>query len=194
MRRVRMWRLALGLLAVVLVSAVGWAGVLAVWGGTSSLRYGPDSREERHIAELEARQDVQGLNEALLTTRSISGKMVILADLDHLRDDHSLPYLVKMLSYDLPWYDLLDSELEPRPHELRFAAAGTIAAFGQSKAEAVVRPLLDSQNPLERLHAAGILVRWGDPAGIAALDELVQGGSSRIAEEALWVKQALERR
>ena len=50
MRRVRMWRLALGALAVVLVSAVGWAGVLAVWGGTSSLRYGPDSREERHIA------------------------------------------------------------------------------------------------------------------------------------------------
>jgi hypothetical protein len=157
--------------------------------GTSSLRYGPNIHDYPKVKELAGQGDVAGLNQALLEFRSLSTKSVVLSFLSDSKDDSSIPVFVKMLSFDLPWYERLDTELKPTPREIRFSAHKVLASYGYERAGHAVVPLLESKVALERLYAAGIMTRWGDPVGERTLEELIQHGPKRIAEEAEWVLQ-----
>lgn len=149
------WLAVLGLVvAVFVISAV-------VYVGSSSIRYGGPSDKEYGDIELAGQvRDVEKLNRILITSRSPSTKLIVMYHLERIKSPTSVPALLQTLSYDLPWWDKLDTELRPRPFEVRFSSYRVLSEYGDSIAPEL-RTLAKSRAGYKQMYAAALLYKLG---------------------------------
>lgn len=178
----------------VLIAIGGLALLLWAFVGSTSLWYGSNMAEYAKISAMAQERNVGGLNETLVRTRSIPNKLVLIDDLGMFRDTSSVKPLVGMLSYDLPWWVLLDSEMDRKPMDVRLAALNALFNFEPAQARGEVLPLLANPSQRGQLYGAALLMHWGDPRGQEVMDRLSAAATtSGLGTEIQAVRRAIEK-
>ena len=113
------------MLILLIISSI----ILIIWGGTSSYRYGINVNEYKLIQQYFSSKDIYNVNRLLIKTKSMSTKLIILSQIRSLNDKSSIKYIIRLLDYDIPIWDYLDSETQD-PSVVRFAAFTTLIEYG----------------------------------------------------------------
>lgn len=168
-------RLAPLLLFVVWTLILVFAYTFVLFG-----RLGMSSAEYKEVNRLAQSGDVAGLNQLLVRTPSVDAKLIILLRLEEKKDLSSIPYIIQVLDYELPWWGRLwgridPSELRITAAQVRYSAYDTLTKYGGS-----VTPILEdaakSEIGYRQLYTAALLYRLGHLEYKTVLLEYVRKG------------------
>lgn len=146
---------------IVVFAVVVVVTTMIIYVGSSSIRYsGPTGNEQKKIENAIKTGEIKCLNNLLVNTKSLSTKLIVLSYLKEYKSEESVADLIKMLSFDIPWWDKLDSELQPRPIDVRFSAYLVLAEYGRS-IEGEITEEMKKSNLYSRLYSSALMYKFG---------------------------------
>lgn len=168
-------RLTLLLLLVIWVLILLFAYAFVLFG-----RLGMSSAQYEEVNRLAQSGDVAGLNQLLVRTPSADAKLIILLRLEEKKDLSSIPYIIQVLGYELPWWGRLwgridPSELRITAAQVRYSAYDALTKYGGSVTP-ILEDIVRSETGYRQLYAAALLYRLGRLEYKTVLLEYVRKG------------------
>lgn len=135
--------------------------LMTIYVTTSSIRHGPlTSSEFNQIKTAAENKNLEVLQDNLLKTPSLSGKLIIMKYLEDIGSEDSVPVLIEMLSYDLYWWDKLDSELKITTAEIRYSAFQILSTYG-NEIESELKGIVNKTEGYKKIYVSALLYKLG---------------------------------